>query len=480
MLALAIPVLASAQGQQGSGSPYSSHGLGDLTGTAQVVQAGMGGLGVVLADPYGVARANPATYPYLSHAVYEMGLAVRSMDMTIAERTSRGRSTRILGLSLGVPFARGKWGMALGLQPYSTVAYQIEETGAVDGGTVRYQYSGSGGINRAYLGFGRVLWQRSDSARTFGRLSIGANLEYLFGSVEAARKAYYPLGTGHYNSSITSTLALKAPTATVGLLYSGDLRSQRRAKERMGRRKEALRAADRREEMEWLNAGRDPKDRKPLKLPKGEGEALRFRVGLGIDAPVALNARHTSLATSFLLSSAGVEFPRDTAAQVNGARGSLDLPIGVSAGLSLYNARWTIAAEVQQRDWSALRADVEGYDLRTDLRTATTYAVGASYRPAGEMGGSFLQRAIYRTGFRYTAEPIALRETSIRQLGMSFGVSLPLMGSNTRSRLNLATEIGERGTTANGLLRERFANIYIGVSITPDLREQWFKKRRID
>jgi hypothetical protein len=75
---------------------------------------------------------------------------------------------------------------------------------------------------------------------------------------------------------------------------------------------------------------------------------------------------------------------------------------------------------------------------------------------------------------------LVVKNTQLDEIGMSFGMSLPVMGSSTRSRLNIGAELGERGSLENGLLRERFADVYIGISITPDLREQWFKKRRIE
>ena len=81
---------------------------------------------------------------------------------------------------------------------------------------------------------------------------------------------------------------------------------------------------------------------------------------------------------------------------------------------------------------------------------------------------------------RYYNDYLVVNDTQLQEIGMSFGVSLPLMGSTTRSRLNLGTELGERGTTANGLIQEHYATVFLGVTITPDLREQWFKKRRIE
>ena len=120
------------------------------------------------------------------------------------------------------------------------------------------------------------------------------------------------------------------------------------------------------------------------------------------------------------------------------------------------------------------------YALRSDLRPASAYALGASFRPAGQQGGSFLRRTIYRAGARYAEDPIALRGLGITQIGMSFGCSFPIAGASTRSRINLAVEHGQRGTTAEGLLREQYTTLNLGITITPDLREQWFRKRRIE
>ncbi|MBK8228725.1 MAG: hypothetical protein IPK70_16305 [Flavobacteriales bacterium] len=478
-LALSMPGVALAQGQQGSGSPYSAHSLGDLAGTGQVTLAGLGGLAVTVADPFSVARANPATYCLLHHTSYEMGATVRWTRMTIGEESGRGRNTRLLGFSLGVPFAKGRWGMALGLQPFSTVAYKFEDRQQVDGGALRNEYTGSGGVNRAYLGFGRTLWQRRDSTGLRSRLSAGANFEFLFGTVDDTRKAYYPLGSGYYHSSVVSSLVLRAPTGTLGLMQSGQLVTMAGAEKRHKERLARYSAKDKRDEMDWLNAGRDPAERRPSKAPKPRREALRWRAGVGVDLPAGFTAQHSSLATSFRLSGT-VENPIDTAQRIDGAFGTLSLPFGLAAGFGIENNRWALAAELHHRDWSALRSDVEGYALSTDLRAATTYSVGASFRPAGQQGGSFLKRTTYRAGARYTQDPIALRDQAISQFGMSFGCSLPIAGASTRSRINLAVEHGQRGTTEAGLLSERYTNLHIGVTITPDLREQWFKKRRID
>ncbi|MCB9183253.1 MAG: hypothetical protein H6591_04995 [Flavobacteriales bacterium] len=476
---LGISANLLGQSPQGSGSPYSAFGFGDLTGATQVVQAMQAGVGISLADPYGVSLQNPASYSSLGHTTFETGLVARNLRFETEALTTTGRNTRLLGLTLGVPFGRGRWGMALGLTPTSTVSYRLTEQVAVEGGNTTFEYTGSGGLNRAFIGFSRVLWQRADTINRGGKLSVGANLEYLFGSVKAARKAYYPPGNGYYNSSAASTLVVRSPSGTVGLQYVDDLIGKLRAEQRLKARKERLEAKDRHLEMEWLNAGKDPQKRKPVRMPTRAATALRYRLGAAVEIPTALAARNTLLVNNFVIGATGVEFPRDTAVSIDGARGHLQLPLGVGFGFTIFNNRWSFTAEHKRRDWSRAEVDVEGYRQTNELTVGRSYAIGVGFRPAGDEAGNMLTGAIYRMGLRYADDYVTVKGTALTQVGMSFGLSLPV-GSRSRSRFNLGTELGQRGTTDDGLLRERYANVFIGITITPDLNETWFKKRRIE
>ncbi len=471
---------AAGQGQQGTGSPYSAYGFGELAASSQVTQASMGGTGVALADPYSVSRISPAAYPFLWLASFETGMVVRNLQYDTETLDAKGRATRFMGFSLGVPFGKGKWGLALGLNPMTGVGYKFNVTEPVEGGTVRYQYTGSGGLDRAFFGFGRVLWQTNDSMNRGSKLSVGANFEYLFGTVEESRKAYYPSGNGYYNASVASTLVMRSPGGTASLQYAGDLISLGTARLRLKARQDRARVEDEREEMEWLNAGKDPKERKPVPIPKGTPEALRFRLGLSMELPTSLTAWHTNVANNFVVSNAGVEFPRDTAHFIDGERGTIRLPALFGLGFTVYNTRWTVTAEHNRRDWTQVRSDVEGYDLRSNFSATSTYALGATYRPAGDGKGKFFQNTIYRMGARYANDYISVNGTALDQMAVSLGASFPLWSGGTRSRFNIGTQFGQRGTTDNGLLRERFADVFIGVCFTPDPNDRWFKRRRIE
>ena len=52
---------------------------------------------------------------------------------------------------LGLNIPMGKFGMGFGLIPHSSVGYKLQSSNQDD--LIQYKYSGSGGLNKAFLGF---------------------------------------------------------------------------------------------------------------------------------------------------------------------------------------------------------------------------------------------------------------------------------------------------------------------------------------
>ncbi len=430
-------------------------------GSSQVAQALMGGVGVGITDPFSVIQVNPASYAGLRTPVFETGAVTRLLRYEREEVKATGRRTDLMGLTLGIPIGRGsilqggsqlanRWGFALGVQPVSHVGYGISDPRHIPeaGGDVRFEYTGDGGLNRAFIGTALTLWQNNDTLLRGSRLAIGANLNYLFGRIEETRKVYYPQAGNHYNSSITSELIIRSPTVNTGLQLSGVFGDARP-----------------------VNSTTEADPRTPW----------RYTVGVSAELPAMLSAERTELVNTFIIGSTGVEFPVDTVIFRDGAKGSVDLPLLLGAGLSITNARWTFALEHRRRDWTDLRIEVEGHATRSQLATHEIYSFGTSFRPMGDrLGGTIWQRSIYRGGIRYNRDHRIVHDQRLQEIGIAFGIGVPIMSNITRSRINFGVEAGERGTTDQGLLRERYINILVGVTITPDVREQWFKKKRLE
>ncbi len=437
-----MPQVGMAQGQQGSGSPYSAYGLGSLVGSTQASQAMMGGAGVAVYDPYSVMQVNPASYASLTRPSFETAVALRLQQFRSNGLVRNGRRADLLGLTFGVPFGNGRWGLALGLVPVSTVRYTISDVAPLQGGTqqVEYEYSGAGGLNRVFAGFGHNIPFERDSLGNGTTLSFGTNFNYDFGSIDETRRALYPRATGYVNTLVTNSLSLGGLVFGIGARLQGDLVP------------------------------------KTVRTDKG----LRYLAGASIELPTDMGAQRSGMVSSFALGASGIEFPLDTISSSLGVKGTLTIPPIYVLGFTVYNAQWAVTMEHRRRDWSQLKVDLFGSDLRSDLGVNAQYILGGSFRPAGDGRGTFWSSTVYRAGLRFADDYLVIGDKQLNEIGMSFGMSLPLMGSTTRSRLNLGAEFGRTGSTEEGLIQQRFAHFFVGLTITPDLREQWFKKRRIE
>lgn len=469
-----------AQGQQGSGSPYSAYGFGDLFNNTQITQSLMGVSGVGTADLFSVASVNPASYVGIARPVFEAGGVGRFITYELDGVKGKGQRTDLMGLSIGVPFAKNKWGFALGVAPFSNVGYRINnyDTLSTTGGRVRYEYSGSGGLNKAFLGLSRVLWQTNDSLERGKKLSFGANINYLFGTVEEARKAYYPTNGNFYNTQVTSSLVVRAPTVNLGFQLTGDLVQKERVAISLAERRLKLLAKDVQREQEWINDGKDPEKYKHISIDNRQAEALRYRIGIASELPASLAAKHSGLGNTFV-SGTGGDFTVDTTFFTQGTRGTIGIPASYSVGFSVYNNRWKGVVEYRLRDWSTMDVDVDGYTSQGVLGTQSIYAIGGSVQPTLNPNAPFWLRNTYRLGLRYTDDYLVVDDAQLQEMAVTGGVSIPL-GKFSWSRINIGAEYGLRNDAANALLQERFTNIQVGISIIPEAWDQWFKKRRID
>lgn len=436
-LTLIIELGLSGAWAQG-GSPYGAYGFGDLLATGQATQAMMAGTGLAITEPYSVILGNPASYTALARPVFEVGVSMRSTRSSSAEAASTRKDARFMGFTIGVPFGGGKWGMALGLTPFSDMEYSLVRSTAMDGYPVQYKYSGSGGLDRAFFGLGRTLYrQQADSLGNTGlHVALGADFNFLFGSMDQTRDAVYQGDAGYSNVRAFSSLVLRAPGAGASMIWQGDLTKK--------------------------------KDR--------DDDNWRWSVAVSAMPPTAFRARYTRLVSTFT-ESQNYETVRDTVANEADARGRVVFPMGIGAGIGVQNARWAFTAQMDRRDWGAAEVEVPGYALSAPMQEASSYAVAARFRPGAE-GGVF-SRSVYRLGLRQAQAPQEVHGQGLSGTTVSAGASIPLNAVQTNSWLHVGGEFGQRGTAGDGLLRERHFALWVGVAFTPWRGERWFVPSKI-
>ena len=105
---------------------------------------------------------------------------------------------------------------------------------------------------------------------------------------------------------------------------------------------------------------------------------------------------------------------------------------------------------------------------------ASSLSIGGFFIPKYDSFGSYWKRIVYRAGLRLEQTGLVVNNESINEIGMSFGVGLPV--GRLFSNANVALEFGRRGTTASNLVQENFFNVKISLS----LNDRWFEKRKFN
>ena len=192
--------------QEGSASPYSFYGVGEVKFAGTVENRSMGGLGVIN-DSIHINLQNPAALSSLKLTTFSVGGTFTPMKFKTQEEEQKAQRTTFDYLAMSFPVSK-KLAFGLGLMPYSAVGYKIINVND-DEGT---KYVGSGNLNRFFAGFGYQIAKG---------LSFGADLSYNFGRIE--KNAVFistdlQFGTREVNYSEMNGLAFKT-----GLIYKAKI-----------------------------------------------------------------------------------------------------------------------------------------------------------------------------------------------------------------------------------------------------------------
>ena len=109
--------------QQGTSSPYSFYGIGDVKFKGPAENRAMGGL-TIFSDSIHLNFQNPASYSNLKLTTFSLGGTYLTTDLSTNNQSEKARRTAVDYLAVGLPL--GKFGVGFGLMPYSSVGYNIQ------------------------------------------------------------------------------------------------------------------------------------------------------------------------------------------------------------------------------------------------------------------------------------------------------------------------------------------------------------------
>lgn len=145
----------------------------------------------------------------------------------------------------------------------------------------------------------------------------------------------------------------------------------------------------------------------------------------------------------------------------------LQASLGAGYGKSL---KWFVGTQVDYK--KSYDSNFQGNTM--PIGSGMRFAVGGWMLPNVNNFRNYFQRVTYRFGTYYEKTGLNINDTEINAFGLTLGLTLPFKNSSTNrmSGVDLAVELGKRGTMQNQLINQNFINLKIGFNFS----DRWFMK----
>lgn len=396
-------------------SPYSRFGPGELLFNGFAHQRGMAGTSLAESYTSRLNFSNPASYAYDSLMVFEFGVSGERLWLQQGENSSKKYNAKLEYLVLGMPLIRNKAGLSFGMIPYSGSGYSLKTSSVLDSAnTITTTYEGTGGINKYFIGTGVKLGKH---------FSFGLNASYLFGSTEQSRIIAFS-DPDFFGTRVLDNTSVGDFLFEFGLHWKTNLKGN-----------------------------------------------YTLAVGANLSTAQQMKAKRSFLWENYRTNAIGIDFSRDTVEYIENEKGVIELPLMAGIGIQLAKGeKWLLQSDIRYQEWSTY----ESFKGKDSLDNSIRFSMGGQY-VNDPKGTRFIQRMQFRAGLYYGQSYLNLRNNTIEDKGISLGFGLPLRKAY-QSMINIALEAGQRGTSEDNLIRERYVRAVIGITFN----ENWFQKRRFD
>ena len=431
-IVICITIISSAAfAQQGTGSPYSFYGIGSLKFKGTVENRSMGGMSVYL-DSIHFNLKNPASYagnplkgPYFNGESRPVKFTVAGTmtESTLESNFGEANTNSTIFDYLAVSVPLGKFGLGFGLLPYTSVGYKLDDI--TDDSVIVNRFSGEGGLNRVFAGLGYQVTEK---------LSVGMDFNYNFGNIQnvALEIQYTPEGdVVQYQTSEFNRSDLSGLNVNFGLNYKTMITDKLELS---------------------TTATYAPGN-------KLSSDNIRTLSTVTVDA--------TTLQTTSVSNTIEADLGEQKSTK-------LTLPATVSFGVGVGDPKsWFVGTEYTYQS-SADFSNPVFPNQNSTFENSSRIAVGGFFIPDYNAFSGYLKRVVYRAGFNFANTGLVVKDESIKEFGISFGLGLPVGNRNMFSNANLGLEFGKRGTTNQNLIQENFINLNVSLS----LNSRWFEQKK--
>lgn len=401
--------------QTRNNTPYSLYGIGTINDYSNPISFAMGGVGIAYQDYASINPLNPASFgSFIEKSfMFDVGLVMNSSTFTSVGIKEQGSYASLNHLLFGYQLMK-KWKVSFGMVPFSDVGYQINMIENNDDiGEILQVYKGKGGLTKAY---------GANAFNITKNFSIGIETGIIFGKIEKNQLTYIPTSPYVFYNEVIQLNKYKDFYFKYGLQYNININEN-------------------------------------------------YKVVLGAIHFVQVAIKTDSSKIIQLVEPPVHGFPKliSIVDEKHNPNGKTKIPSLWGFGIMFSKKdHWKIGFDFKTQLWSRVLDD----NFENSFKNSISLATGFEYIPDFNSMLSYLKRIKYRLGFRYEKTPLYLYETQLTEIGMSFGIGLPLRRS--LSTVNLGLEIGQNGKMTDTLVKDVFIKFKFGVA----LFDRWFEKRK--
>jgi hypothetical protein len=432
-------------------SPFSRYGIGnEVLNSQNTTSQAMGGFTAAYTNSMNgnfgqsVNFNNPAAYGGMYMTTFDLGMNLTNSTLKGNNPVTKFNSAYFAPnyLAIGLPIDKvKKIGMAFGLRPLSQISYSLNEGKSLSSGDSLYNnYIGQGGLNQAFIGFGKS-WKH---------ISLGINTGYNFGKkeIQNIKSFKYDLDSNNYYQSQSSTNTLmRGIFFQLGMMGEIELKST---------------------------------------THKVVTDKTQYTFGFGATATLGQNlSGKQDLIRSTGVYTTGTESPLDTVSITNNNVGQIKIPSSYTAGIDFHKKeisnngtydQFVLGIQLDKSNW---QNNYRFYGEPDKLSNAYMARIGLLFCPNPLDFENYWSTVSYRAGFTTGKDYINFDENGLKISTFSLGIGLPIRKYRSYdyqfSVLNLAFQFGKRGSSVNSF-QENFYQITIGYSLS----DIWFNKRKYD
>jgi hypothetical protein len=352
--------------QEGTSSPYSFYGIGDVRFKGTAESRSMAGIAVEQ-DSIHINLQNPASFANLKFTTFALGGTYNTTTLKTDSKKENARRTALDYLAVGLPF--GKLGVGFGLIPYSSVGYKIESITA-DVNKNNRRYDGSGGMNKAFLGIGYKISPN---------FSVGADAQYNFGKIET-NSLEFASGV-NIGSREMNRADLSGVNFDIGAMYKAKLS-------------------------------------KKINLYT----SVNYTLENTLTSKNARNIATVGFNSGFDVGVVDVLDEQNSVVEMK-----FPSKISLSAGIG-ESQKWLIAGKVAYQKTSGQANSYNDYE-NVGYGKFGSVSVGGYYIPNYNSFASYAKRVVYRGGLKFEKTGLVVNGESIDDRGLTLGLGLPITGT---------------------------------------------------